>query len=267
MSLDVMRARVTFRDRSFLDVLDLALRFFVVHVWLYAKVALVVLVPSIALSFAAASLGGWWVGWLVAIFLGFAAQVPFTMLASRVVFEHDVRAREVLRAAARELPRVFVMRVLWVLAMVVGLCVLVFPACWLGAALVFTTEAMLLERAPIFQGLSRSNRLAMGALPDAIVAIIFVAIAPVVAVLLADIGGRQMLSELFQFKPPASMFSDGGSVLALIGWFGIIPYATTGRFFIYLNVRTRVEGWDVQTRFAALAMRNEADALGEQRAA
>ncbi|CAN5747553.1 hypothetical protein BH11MYX4_BH11MYX4_30880 [soil metagenome] len=37
----------------------------------------------------------------------------------------------------------------------------------------------------------------------------------------------------------------------------MIPYVATARFFIYLNVRTRVEGWDVQTRFAALAARND----------
>ena len=29
----------------------------------------------------------------------------------------------------------------------------------------------------------------------------------------------------------------------------------TARFFLYLNVRTRAEGWDIQTRFAALAAR------------
>lgn len=76
-----------------------------------------------------------------------------------------------------------------------------------------------------------------------------------------------MLAELFQFQPPASMFTQGGSVLAVLGWFAIIPYAATARFFVYLNVRTRVEGWDVQTRFAALAMRAETDALEARRAA
>ena len=30
----------------------------------------------------------------------------------------------------------------------------------------------------------------------------------------------------------------------------------TTRFFVYLDVRTRAEGWDIQTRFAALARRD-----------
>lgn len=267
MSVDVMRARVKFRDRSFLDVLDLSLRFVVVHGALYAKVALVVLVPAFAVTLGASALGGWWLAWPVALFLAFSAQVPFTVLASRVVFEDRVRARDVLRASIVELPRVLVMRVLWVLATILGFFILMFPAAWLATALVFTTEAMLLERAPIFQSLSRSNRLAMGSLPDAIVAVMFVVGAPIAAVLLGDIGGRQMLAELFQFAPPASMFREGGSVLALVGWFGIVPFTATGRFFLYLNVRTRVEGWDVQTRFAALALRAEEDAVSERRAA
>ena len=33
----------------------------------------------------------------------------------------------------------------------------------------------------------------------------------------------------------------------------------TARFFLYLNVRTRTEGWDIQTRFAQLAMREGAE--------
>ena len=43
MSLDVVSARVAFRDRGLLDVLDLALRFLAVQIRSYAKVSVVVL--------------------------------------------------------------------------------------------------------------------------------------------------------------------------------------------------------------------------------
>jgi hypothetical protein len=34
-----------------------------------------------------------------------------------------------------------------------------------------------------------------------------------------------------------------------------IPYVATARFLAYLDLRTRSEGWDIQTRFAAIALR------------
>jgi len=257
MSLDVMRARVAFRDRAFIDVLDLALRFITVHVRLYARVALVVLVPAVAVTYAVASVAGWVVGWVVAFALAFAAQVPFTVLASRVVFQEEVRAREVLRGAIGDLPRILVMRLLWTGAIVLSGLLLIVPAGWVATDFGFTSEVMLLERAPIGQAFARSNRVASSSLPDAMLGLLFAVAVPLLGVLLAEVGGRQLIGDLFQFRAPASAFIEGGSLLALLGWFMVVPYVATARFFVYLNVRTRVEGWDVQTRFAALASRAE----------
>lgn len=51
------------------------------------------------------------------------------------------------------------------------------------------------------------------------------------------------------------MFVDGGSALALLGWWLSVPFVATARFFVYLDIRTRSEGWDIQTRFAGIAAR------------
>lgn len=257
MSLDVVRARVAFRDRVFIDVMDLALRFIVVHARLYARVALVVLVPAVAVTYGIAYSAGWVAGWIAAFVLALAAQVPFTVLASRVVFQEQVRAREVLRAALGDLPRILVMRVLWAFAVALSSLLVVAPAGWVATVFGFTNEVMLLERAPIGQSFARSNRVASSSLPDAILGFFLATTVPILGILLADVGGRQLIGELFQFRAPASLFSEGGSFLALLGWFCVVPYVATARFFVYLNVRTRVEGWDVQTRFAALAARAE----------
>ena len=56
------------------------------------------------------------------------------------------------------------------------------------------------------------------------------------------------------------MWSDGWSVLSLLGFWLFVPYVVTARFFVYLDVRTRSEGWDIQTRFLALAARTLPDA-------
>ena len=71
------------------------------------------------------------------------------------------------------------------------------------------------------------------------------------------IGGRAFLGDVLQFQAPGAAWTEGGSVLAVLGFFGIVPYVTTARFFTYLNMRTRAEGWDIQTRFAAIAARAE----------
>ncbi len=255
MSLDVVHARVAFRNRRFVDVMDLALRFVAVHAKLYAKVSLIALTPCVALTLLAEWAWGWTVAWVIAFVLAFVAQVPFTVLASRLVFQEKVAARSVVRAAAREIPRIFVMRVGWAIAIATGAALLFAPGIWLAALFLFVDEVVILERSAIGSAFGRSNRIATGGMGDAFVGVLMVVLVPALAMLLADVGGRAFLGELLQFRPPTPMWTAGGSVLAVLGWFGILPYLTTARFFTYLNMRTRAEGWDIQTRFAAIAAR------------
>jgi hypothetical protein len=257
VSVDVLRARVAFRDRAFLDVMDLALRFIAVHARLYAKVAAVVLVPCVALTVLAASVFGWIGGWVVAVLLSFVAQVPFTVLASRLVFQERVGAGAVVRAAAREIPRIMVMRVGWAILIGVTSLIFVAPGAWAASLFLFVDEVMILERSRIAPAFGRAQRISSGAIGDAFATLAMVCIVPLLAMLLADVGGRAFIGEILQFRTPAPAWSDGGSVLAVLGLFGAVPYVTTARFFAYLNVRTRAEGWDIQTRFAAIASRAE----------
>jgi hypothetical protein len=257
LSLDVLRARVAFRDRAFLDVMDLALRFVAVHARLYAKVAVMVLVPCAALTILASWALGWIGAWIVAVLLSFVAQVPFTVLASRLVFQDSVDARAVVRAAAREVPRIAVMRTVWGFLVAAAMLVLVAPGAYAASLFLFVDEVMILERSPIVPAFGRAQRIASGAMGDALLALAMVCLVPLAAMLLADVGGRAFLGEILQFRAPAPIWAEGGSVLAVLGWFAVVPYVTTARFFTYLNVRTRAEGWDIQTRFAAIASRAE----------
>jgi len=257
MSLDVMHARVAFRNRAFIDVMDLALRFLVVHGRLYAKVSFIALTPCIALTLLAEWAWGWTGAWVVAAVLSFVAQVPFTVLASRLVFQEKVAARAVMRAAAREIPRIFMMRLGWALAVGVGTLLMLGPGLWLASIFLFVDEVMILERSPLGPAFGRSNRIASSGMGDAFTGVLMVVLVPALAVLLADVGGRAFIGELLQFRPPAPAWTAGGSVLAILGFFAIIPYVTTARFFTYLNMRTRTEGWDIQTRFAAIAARGQ----------
>jgi hypothetical protein len=108
--------------------------------------------------------------------------------------------------------------------------------------------------------------------PDAVLTMLLLVVAPVGAAMLADVAGREILEGVLEFKPPPSMFRAGGSWLALAGWWAALPLLETARFFVYLDIRTRTEGWDIQTRFAAIAARSEAErveaaGLGAEKAA
>jgi hypothetical protein len=255
--LDVVHARVALRHRPFSDVLDLALRFIVVHWRGYLKVSLFTILPGIVGTWllVGPAGGGWGWGWFLGIAWTLFAQIPFTILASRLVFEDRVRARDVLVASLYEIPRILALRLVALTAIALGFMLLFVPAAWVAIIFCFSTEVLLLERSPVFATLGRATRVAQSDFGESLMMVVVGLVATGGAVLIADIGGRSIIEELLQFRGPPSLFVEGGSVLGLIGLFVSVPYVATARFFTYLNIRTRAEGWDIQTRFAALAAR------------
>jgi hypothetical protein len=258
VSLDLYRARVVLRDRSVSDVLDLSLRFMVVEGKAYARVAAVCLLPMTVLTLAV----GVAISWPAALGLGIAfataAEVFFTVLASRLVFAESLRTRDVMSSAAAGLPSVLLARVLALAAALVGLALFVVVGVWAATTCLFVSEIMLLERAPLRSAFPRSLRLAMSALSDVVLGAVTLAAIPIGAILLADIAGRAFLGGIVEVGPPAPVWIAHGGALATLGLFAQVPYAATARFFLYLNVRTRAEGWDIQTRFNAIASRKHA---------
>lgn len=253
--VDLLRARVAFRDRTVSDVLDLALRFTVVEGRSYAKVALGSLLPAAAVSIFAGWQLGWTAAWAIALPLAAVAEIPFTVLASRLVFQDAIHAREVFRATRDDGPRVAVARLLSAALIALGASLFFVPGLWLATIFLFLSEVMLLERASIGQAFGRAQRVAASATSEVLVGVLALGLVPICSVLLTDVAGRIVVGELLQFRPPRPVWTEGGGVLALVGLFAQVPYLATARFFLYLNVRTRAEGWDVQTRFAALATR------------
>ncbi len=256
----VVDPRVVLRDRRTPDVLDLALRFLVEHRVPFAKVALLVLVPGVLVTWAVGRGFGWGLGWSVAIYLGMVAQAPFTELASRLVFEPELRVRDVLRRALARVPSLLVVRGVQLAAITVGTLFFFVPGLLVAGLLFFLGEVVLLERVPPGASLTRLQRLVTGAAGEATLGLLLLTFLHVVATLLGDIGGRAVIEDLLSWKAPSPAWEDGGSFLAALGFWLFLPYAAVARFFLYLNVRTRAEGWDVQTRFAAIARRAEAEA-------
>jgi hypothetical protein len=72
--------------------------------------------------------------------------------------------------------------------------------------------------------------------------------------LVGDLLGQVVVNWILQAgRPFGSLWSDGGSIFALAGFFAVLPWIATARFLAYTNIRTRKEGWDIQLKFMAIA--------------
>jgi hypothetical protein len=251
--MDLMRAHVALRERPLLDVLDLAVRFCAAHAGTYGRLSLAVVVPAFGASWLVARFGGWTLGWTAALVMGAFADVPFVVLASRLVFEDEVRARDAIAIAARALPRLLVVRGAQLLAIVASGVMLGLAWLWGGTVTLFVVEVVVLEHAGIRPAFARASRIANSRFGAALATMLLLLVAPVAFALVADVAGREVLQSLLQVKPPPPVLHAGGSELALFGWWAAAPFLATARFFVYLDIRTRTEGWDIQTRFAAIA--------------
>ncbi len=253
--MDLSRARIALRPRSVLDVLDFTLRFVVSHAASYARVSAVALLPAALVSWGVARTAGWAWGWPVTVFLALLVQTPFTALAARLVFQPDASMADVFRTALRALPRVLVLRMVQILAVALGLTTFFVPGLWLGVALFFLVEVAVLEHASFGAAISRSLRIATGQWGQALAAFLALFGLQLAAIVLGDEVGRAALVDLLQFTAPEPLWNAGGSALSLAGFWLLVPYVATARFLVYLDLRTRSEGWDIQTRFAAIAAR------------
>jgi len=255
--MDLKLARVALRERSLLEVLDLAVVFVSHHRAAYLRTMLVACGPPYVVACLFGAYAGWEWAWATAILLGAAAQAPFTILASRLVFERNVKARDAIGTALRAMPKVVFVRLTQLVATIASLAVVVVPGVAAAAAMIFVSEALLLERSTVGTAFGRSRRIAATRFDVAIASVATFAVVVAGAVLLGDVGGRSIVSDVLEFRAPPSIFEVGGGWLSMLGFWLVVPFLATARFFLYLDYRTRSEGWDVQTRFAALAARDE----------
>ncbi|WP_394836191.1 hypothetical protein LVJ94_04695 [Pendulispora rubella] len=260
--LNVRGARVVLRQRQFIDVVDLAVRFVALHGKPYAWLSLMVVLPSFLVTWAIGQGVDWAWAWVAVLGLLPLAGAPFTVLASRLMFTEQVRLREVLLVTLHSLPRLVLARILQTLAVGAALVVLVLPAIWAQALLLFLPEVILLEQSAFFSAVTRAGRIAHAQVGNVALAVILLALFVGGTPFLADAAGRMVLDNLLEVRPPDPLTVAGGSALSLFGLWAALPFVTTIRFLFYIDLRTRTEGWDIQTRFAAIAARSHQQEQG-----
>ncbi|HJZ85661.1 MAG TPA: hypothetical protein VKN99_10850 [Polyangia bacterium] len=260
--MNILDSRVVLRLRTVPDILDLAFRYVAgPGERVFLRLTAAVLVPCFAVCVALRYALGWdwvWV-WFLAIALGGIAQGAFTVGAGQLLFSDSVRARDVLARFARRLPSYLVALFLTRLAMALGgflLFVLLVPA-WLRAE--FVHEASLLEGASPGQAYARSARFIKRQGGPALGLLCSLLLAQFGFVVAAELLGQGLVEFVLQLgQPLGSLWSDGGSVYALAGFFLSVPYVAAARFLKYTDIRTRKEGWDIQLKFTALQAADEA---------
>ncbi len=250
------RARVVVRRRGVLDVLDLAVRFVTHHAGPFARLSAWAILPAASLCWALGSQISWWLGWTAAITLGAFAEIPFLLHASQAVFTDSVSTRGIARQTAQHAGGVLGARLLGACAIAMGATFLVLPGFWLAIAFFYVAEVRLLERLPVSAAIVRAQKIASASFGEALAGWVFLLAFQAGAVLVFDLAGRSIVVDLLQFEAPEPLWESGGSLFAMAGFWAFVPFGATARFLLYLDARTRTEGWDVQTRFFAMAQRD-----------
>lgn len=202
--------------------------------------------------------------WLVAWFTGFSPAVallalglapvvhaPFTLLGGRLLFG-DVSALESLWATLRLLPFVAVVCVVDA-ALSVSVCFGLGLLAWPG--LVYLPETLLLERVGFGRAVQRSARLASGQVGVAIMAVAARWGLAVWGALVAELSGQLLVGFVLQLGTPFGQLMEGTlTPFVLAGILLSHPLYALFRLLLYVDVRTRMEGWDLQVGLRALGL-------------
>ncbi len=267
--MDLSASRIVLRPRSMAEILDLTFR----YVWggerrLFLWLSALLLLPCLAACLVAHHVleWDWWWTWALALALGSIVQGPFTIAAGRTMFERGAKVKDVLRAFGRRLlPYLGVLIVSRILLGLgwLGFFTVVLPF-WAWSRLVHVHEATLLEQAGPVEGIMRASRFAQAPSSRALPFVVAMCMAQPIFVLSAEaLLNTGLMDFVLQIGSPfGTLWEDGGSPFALVGFFASIPYAAVARFLTYVDTRTRQDGWDIQVRFMAVQQTApEADAV------
>lgn len=262
--MNLHQSRIVLRPRKLAETFDLALRWCSsVGGALYLRLSVVLLLPAVLGCYALRVFADfeWAQVWLVAIAVAMFLQGPFTVAASRLMFEPQLTARNVLGHFAKRFGAYLVAWIATRILQLIGLATaLGWPWTWAYSA--FVHEAVLLEGHGGFAGVRRGGAFATGQYPSILTMGIGLLAAHAVFVIAADQIGFVLLDFTLQIgRPFESLFEDGGSLTALLGFFVAVPYLVSVRFLQYIDSRTRRDGWDLQASFLGVLLANQTDPM------
>ena len=253
--MNFLQSRVPLKLRTLPDVLDLSLLFCRRNAWPLAKLSLWTLLPMylalLALRYFAHF--EWSSIWLLALIVGVMLEGVFVLNASELLFADAPSIKKNLRRFFRRSWKLGLTLLLSRVLLLLYSCTLVLLPFGLMRT-VCLHEISLLEEATPVKALGRAHRFSKGYGGRALLFSLALLTFRFAAIAGMEVLGQNLVEFVFQLgEPIASLWSTGGSPFALLGFFLAIPYLSVAHFLVYLDIRTRKEGWDIQLRFSAIA--------------
>lgn len=179
---------------------------------------------------------------------------PLLLLtAGQLVFSPGVSLAAVLGELWRRGPRFAAAFVLSRLAVLLGASMLILPGLYAWRAGWFLAPVVLLERAPLGASLSRAARVAGGHQTTAawhgLHAVALCLYLSLAAASLLHFGLVELFGPTFSALAQLPQHDAYGPVLALCGYALAAPLVSLVWFLVYLDIRIRREGWDLEIAF------------------
>lgn len=184
-----------------------------------------------------------------------ALQAPTTLMSARLLFTDEHRVRDAIRSATKAIPELITISFWQLLATLIAVATCLYGAIPALGGVLYTWETGLLEGVAPSRILRRSARLALGAPADAVTG----AIAPigltVWCAVVAEATAQTLISFVLQAGTPFGAISDGTvTPWFLLGMLLAQPLIAIYRLLLYVDARTRTEGWDLQVGLRAAAL-------------
>jgi hypothetical protein len=263
-------ARIVLRPRGLHETFDLAIAYLRKHWRDFGKVAAFSVVPAVAVLVACRLL--WGLGWLELWAVCFVLAAWIDRASTVYAGDHLFRADASFLRAGWTLAK----RPMIALA---GVALAPLPATlafalgfdgdwtWIAAMLAlawsfalprlfYLLPATLLESQPFMEALRRARTLVTLRYGRAVFFLLTTMLLRVGFALTFELWARFLISFVFQLGEPIdTLFDNFGSWPSLIGFLAASPLIALARLFDYVDARTRLDGWDIQVRFKAIAAR------------
>lgn len=247
---------VVLRPRDPLETFDLLFVLLRVRFRALLRLTLLWVVPVCMIL----ALAAWWTTdspWvaLAAVLVGPLVQAPFTVMGGRLLFADDVGVRAVLRDTLQRVGALFAAGGIVVLVAVATSLACFVPLPFVAPWLTYLSETALLERVGPQRGLRRAVRLTNANLGTALVSVVSRVLLTVWGALLAEGMGQAIFNTVLQLGQPfGSVFTGQVTPFLVIGIVLSHPLHALYRLLLYVDVRTREEGWDLQVGLRAAGL-------------
>lgn len=197
--------------------------------------------------------------WVLTVVLLFAPlfSLPLITTVGHLVFSSRVSFGTVARATIRRGPLFLVLFVANRLITLAGLALLVVPGLYLWRSSWFLGPIVLLEGSPLSASFRRGRRFAIGfhgrVMGHAFNAALLLGYLTVSFVSLIHFLGSIVFGLSFAALAELPLLDGYYPFLAVIGFALAVPFVTVVWFFVYLDVRIRKEGWDLEIAFRSRA--------------